>query len=183
MINSIYCLKCQKKTPTINVKRVVLNGRHMLQVNCKVCGSKKSQYIAAVKGQSGKGAADNFISMIPKGVELHLLGSIHKEPYQANDKSLVGVKEGTRKMEYTGSNTKTDERYAKGERGINDLDHAAMAHDFAYKSKDPKVRNAADVKLYHAAEKYLGDKKNLTLLDKADANIVKLAMRVIKRKE
>lgn len=123
---------------------------------------------------------DKFIESLP--VELHLLGSVHHEPFQAGDASLKGVKEGkTRRTQFTGPGTRVQERYTRGERGINDLDHAAMYHDLAYlRSTDPQERNRADQVLKHAAESYL-KKPNLTLLDKVDARIVKTAMDLIKR--
>jgi len=175
-----FCVKCKKPTGNNNIKYVVQNGRKRMTSICSVCKKPKSQFVTTKK-QGGKGA-DEFISKLPYGVELHLLGNVHKEPYQKDDKSLQGAKDGKfRRMKFAGPNTKTDERYAKGERGINDLDHAAMFHDFAYKSKDPTVRNRSDEVLYEKAKQYL-TKPRLTTLDKIDANIVKAAMKLIKRK-
>ena len=130
--------------------------------------------------QSGKGIVDKFIENLP--IELHLLGTYHQEPYQANDSSLKRIKPGkTLKAEFLGSETKYDMRYARGDRGINNLDHAAMSHDLAYKSKDPATRNRADERLTDAANNFLKE-PNLSFLDKVDAGIVKTAMRLIKRK-
>jgi Phospholipase A2-like domain len=131
--------------------------------------------------QKGGGIVDKFIENLP--FELHLLGSVHKEPFQSNDASLVGAKEGnTRRMEFCGPGTKFDLRNAKGERGINLLDHAAYYHDLAYKSKDAAARNRADSTLCDAAERYL-TRPHLSALDKIDARIVEKAMKLIKRKE
>ncbi len=55
-----------------------------------------------------------------------------------------------------------------------------MFHDYSYKNKDSKARNTADKKLYEAAESYLKE-PYLSTLDKVDANIVKVAMKLIKR--
>ena len=131
--------------------------------------------------QKGGGIADKFIENLP--FELHLLGTVHKEPFQANDSSLIGAKEdSTRRMEFAGPGTKFDIRSARGERGINLLDNAAYYHDLAYKSKDAATRNKADTTLSDAAEKYL-TRSHLSALDKIDAKIVKTAMKLIKRKE
>ena len=154
-----------------------------MKSNCSVCKNKKSMFVSTNKkksNQSGKGLVDKFIENLP--VELHLLGTYHQEPYQANDLSLKGIKPGkTLKAEYLGPGTKYDMRYARGDRGINHLDHAAMSHDLAYKSKDPGVRNRADKRLTDAANNFLKE-PNLSFLDKVDAGIVKTAMKLIKRK-
>jgi hypothetical protein len=80
-----------------------------------------------------------------------------------------------------GPGTKYDMRYARGDRGINDLDHAAMYHDLAYKNKDPVARNNADNILAEKAKQYL-KKPGITTLDKIDAHIVEKAMKLIHRK-
>lgn len=42
----IYCVKCKKKTPTINEKKIVTkNGRNAITGTCKVCNTKKYQFI------------------------------------------------------------------------------------------------------------------------------------------
>jgi len=37
----IYCLKCQRKTPTIKVQKI----KNRLVGRCKICGGKKSQFV------------------------------------------------------------------------------------------------------------------------------------------
>ncbi len=65
---------------------------------------------------------------------------------------------------------------------INDLDRAALKHDICYRdSKDPSVRNRCDSTLSDAANRFL-QKPKISTLDKVDANIVKAAMNLIKRK-
>ena len=152
---------------------------------CVVCGREKSVFVAGAppskKKQAGKGV-DKFISKIPSGVELHLLGSYHPESFNSADPSLRGAKnDKTMRMEFAGPNTKTDERYAKRQRGINDLDHGAMFHDFAYKSKDPATRNKADKVLQEKVRAYL-KKPELTRIDKVDAHIVDKVMGFISNK-
>ena len=174
-----YCMKCQKLTENTSVKYVMQDGRKRMKSICSVCKKPKSIFVSTNK-QSGKGMVDKFIENLP--VELHLLGTYHQEPYQKNDASLNGIKPGkTLKAEYLGPGTKYDMRYQKNERGINNLDHAAMSHDLAYKSKDPGVRNRADERLTDAANNFLKE-PNLSFLDKVDAGIVKTAMKLIKRK-
>ena len=129
--------------------------------------------------QKGGGIADKFIENLP--FELHLLGTVHKEPFQTNDGSLVGVNPGTtRRMEFAGPGTKFDVRSARGEKGINLLDNAAYYHDLAYKSKDAATRNKADDALASKAVAFL-KLKNLSMLDKLDGHIVDKAMKMIKR--
>ena len=174
-----YCMKCQKLTGNTSVKYVMQDGRKRMKSICSVCKKPKSMFVSTNK-QSGKGIVDKFIENLP--IELHLLGTYHPESYQSGDTSLKGVKPGkTLKAEFLGPGTKYDMRYARGDWGINNLDHAAMSHDLAYKSKDSGVRNRADERLIDAANNYLKE-PNLTFLDKVDVGIVKTAMRLIKRK-
>lgn len=140
----------------------------------------RNVYFSNERPIDGGAIQDYFIKSLP--FEAHLFGTVHREPYQELDESLKKYKEGsTRRAEYTGPGTHTNQRFARGERGINDLDHAAMFHDFAYESNDPNVRNAADEVLSDAAKKYL-TKQGISLLDKTDAHIVIEAMKLIHRK-
>ena len=70
-------------------------------------GSKSSK-------QNGKGIVDKFVENLP--VELHLIGTVHKEPFQANNESLKTATDGkTRRMQFCGPRTQYDSRYARGE--------------------------------------------------------------------
>ena len=184
-MSKTYCLHCHKNTGNTDIKYVINDERKKMSSVCTVCKNKKSLFVPMNVNkknskQAGKGMVDKFIENLP--FEAHLLETYHQEPYQENDASLKDVKPGkTLKAEFLGPGTKYDMRYAKGERGINNLDHAAMFHDFAYKSKDPAVRNKAYLKVFNEADRYLKE-PNLTFLDKVDANIVKAAMHLIKRK-
>ena len=145
---------------------------------------KKTHHVQSKKQhtrkQKGNGVVDNFINNLP--FEAHLFRTYHSKPYQNDDSTLKSKKVGsTLKLEYCGPGTRYKERYARGERGANNLDHAAMFHDFAYESTNPETRNKADKKLEIAAQMFLKE-PNLTLLDKVDANIVKKAMKLIHRK-
>ena len=70
----------------------------------------------------------------------------------------------------------------RGERGISNLDHAAMFHDEAYLSTNPEMRTKADKKLEVAAISYL-KQPNLSLLDKVDGKIVEKAMKLIQNRK
>lgn len=153
--------------------------RQFLPKELKYAQIVRQVYETPSNHYDGGAAADSFIANLP--FEAHLFGTVHKEPYQINDPSINNYSEGqVARMEYTGPGTRTDERYAKGQRGINDLDHAAMYHDFAYKSTDPLVRNEADDILAEAARQYL-NKAGISTLDKTDAQIVIAAMKLIHR--
>ena len=182
-MSKTYCLHCKKDTGNTTIKYVTNDGRKRMKSICIICKKPKSTFVSTNKKnskQSGKGIVDKFIENLP--VELHLLGTYHPEPYQSGDASLKGTKPGkTLKAEYLGPGTKYDMRYARGDRGINNLDYAAMSHDLAYKLKDPATRNRTDERLTNAANNYLKE-PNLTFLDKVDVGIVKTAMRLIKRK-
>ena len=177
-----YCLYCGRKTGNKSIRYVTTqNDRRLMKSICTVCGNKKSEFVAATaRQQKGGGLADKFMASL--SFKAHLPVTYHPEPYQSTDPSVKELKPGQTKLgEYIGPGTRYDARYARGERGLNDLDHAAMFHDLAYKSKDPATRNRADVILTDKAEQYL-KKPGLSNLDKVDANAVILAMRAIKRK-
>ena len=154
-----FCLHCKKDTGNTDIKYVINKGKKRMKSICTICKKPKSAFVSInankkTNKQSGKGIVDKFIENLP--IELHLLGTYHPESYQSGDTSLKGVKPGkTLKAEYLGPGTKYDMRYARGDRGINNLDHAAMSHDLAYKSKNPAVRNRADERLTDATNNFL----------------------------
>lgn len=50
-----YCVKCKTKTGSANpVEKVAKNGRAMLQSQCAVCGTTKSQFIKKGAGLAKK---------------------------------------------------------------------------------------------------------------------------------
>jgi hypothetical protein len=190
-----YCMHCRKKTGNMDIKFVTTkNGKDMMKSVCTVCGSKKSAFVSGKeekkskperqkkRGQKGRGGiVDKFISALP--FEAHLPVTFHPEPYQDGDRSVKGLKPGTiKKAEYLGPGTNYDLRYERGDRGLNNLDHAAMFHDLAYKSKDPASRNRADHVLAERANDYL-KQPGISRLDIADAGIVMAAMKLIHRKK
>ena len=53
-----YCLKCRKRTESINVKlSKTKNGKAMILSKCAICGRKKSKFI---KEQQAKGLLSNL---------------------------------------------------------------------------------------------------------------------------
>jgi len=46
----IYCVKCRKKTPTVDeVPMVMKNGKHAISGKCAICGTKKFMIIKQTK--------------------------------------------------------------------------------------------------------------------------------------
>jgi NAD-dependent SIR2 family protein deacetylase len=69
-IVEIYCVKCKKKTDTLDLTQTrTKNNRNMLEGKCVKCGTIKNKFIrSAVKG-------GNLLSLINKlSIELHLPG-------------------------------------------------------------------------------------------------------------
>ncbi len=149
--------------------------------NCKICNSKKSKFVKTnnKNKQSNKDVVDTFINNLL--FETHLLEIYYKKPFQNLDKSLKNKKTKTNiKIEFCGLSTKYDQTIVKSEKSINVFDNACEKHDLAHKNKDSKTRNTIDKKLYEAAGKYF-KKPYLRTLDKVDANIVKVTIKLIKK--
>jgi hypothetical protein len=169
----IYCLKCHKKTPTKNEKTISENGRKRCTGICSICGTNKSQFVAA-GSQKGKGFVDKFVENNP--VELHLLVTDPKTGKPVKS-SFIGPGTKLEKRLIPGTNTPQEWSKPKDE-----LDAAALQHDIAYRDhKDPASRNAADKILQQKARQYL-KKPNLSTLNRIDGHIVDKAMTIIKRK-
>ena len=82
---------------------------------------------------------------------------------------------------FAGPGTRLQERLAKGQRGINQLDEACRRHDIAYaQHKDLTHRRAADQVLSREAGRRFQD-SNASFGERAAAAVVKTAM-VLKRK-
>lgn len=51
-MTDIYCVKCKKKTATLDEHKVkTKNGRTALTGKCKICGTKKYQFISSKKNK------------------------------------------------------------------------------------------------------------------------------------
>src|ERR1051325_2345128 len=152
----IYCIKCKKKTPTLNlIESVTKNNRPILKGTCEICQIKKNRFIS--KSKSGGDIVSSVISKIP--VELHL-------------RTLKG-----KKYSFCGPNTNLTERLNPDDtpkewsKPINKVDEVCLRHDLAYRDSDlgKGTRHDADKNMLH-------DLTNLT-----DLNInEKLARAVIK---
>ena len=61
---NIYCVKCKKKTPTLNlIESVTKNNRPILKGTCDICGTKRNQFTS--KSKSGGDIVSSIISKIP----------------------------------------------------------------------------------------------------------------------
>lgn len=120
-MESIYCLKCKKKTDTNNItQKKTKNNRNMIQGTCVVCNTKKSKFISL----EGKGVVNNMINKLP--FEMHMPGGYN----------------------FLGPGTRLDLRLDENNNPlpnslpINKIDEAAMNHDICYsKHEDTKTRN------------------------------------------
>lgn len=55
-MSNIYCVKCRKSTETTNIlNSTAKNGRNMIQGNCKICNTKKTQFTKGKQSGSGIG--------------------------------------------------------------------------------------------------------------------------------
>ena len=63
MMDTSYCLKCKRKTKSINSKGFVTkNKKYLVKSICDVCRSKKSKFVSK---QEAKGFLSNLFSKIP----------------------------------------------------------------------------------------------------------------------
>ena len=117
----IYCMKCRKPTDTLGAREVTTsNGRRRKVGTCAVCGSKKSQFIAA----SGAGLWNKMLNRMP--VEMHLPGHNFTGPGTKLHKRL-----------------KADGTPKPWSMPINRVDKASYHHDLCYaKHKDTAARNS-----------------------------------------
>ena len=77
---------------------------------------------------------------------------------------------------FCGPGTRLDQRIARGDKPINELDGCCMVHDIVYSStKDSSKRVAADRKLRNCALKIMANPLTSPSL-RAEASIVSLAM-------
>jgi hypothetical protein len=83
---------------------------------------------------------------------------------------------GLQTYSFAGPGTKFVQRYREGYRGVNDLDHACMYHDYwYYLFKDAEKRNESDVALARACDRIIAD-PNTDEQQKTDARFVKYVM-------
>ena len=152
----MYCVKCRKKTPTLNlIESVTKNNKPILKGICEICGSKRSQFIS--KSKKGGDIVSSVISKIP--VELHL-------------RTLKG-----KKYSFCGPNTNLTERLNPDDtpkewsKPINKIDEVCLKHDLAYRDSDlgKGTRQDADKKMLQE----LNDLKDLTINEKLARAVIK----------
>ena len=152
----IYCLKCKRKTTTLNlIKSIIKNNRSILKGTCEICGTKKNQFISTSK--SGGDFVSSVISKIP--FELHL-------------RSLNG-----KKYSFCGPNTNLTERLNSDDtpkewsKPINKIDEVCLRHDLAYRDSDlgKGTRHDADKKMLDE----LNNLKDLNINEKIARTVIK----------
>ena len=136
---NLYCRRCKKQTATVGLTTTATkNKRHLHKGTCKVCGVVKSQL-------GGSIITDAVNKVVAAGPEMH----------------YRDFKYG--KYSYLGPGTKVAERVAKGDKGVNALDNAAMYHDQIYDKYPPgPERYKADLEFLAKAKKIAADPKTST---------------------
>ena len=144
----MYCVKCKKATDTSNVQYTISkNGRNMKRGTCVICGTTKTQFIKAQKGDSLLNKAINNLLF-----EMHLPGH-----------NLMGP--GT-KLKKRLNPDLTPKKWSKP---VNRVDKAAYHHDLCYlENDDTATRNAVCEK---NMLKELEGIYNPTLLERLDKSI------------
>ena len=145
----MYCLKCKRKTDSVNITQTVTKNKRMLmKATCSVCNSKKSCFSTNTEG---KGFLNDIIEKLP--IELHLPAKIGE---YVNNGSFNNLQ----KYSYCGPGTRYDQRTREGYKGINELDSMCKLHDQFYnENSDTKSRNISDLALAHRANEIAADSK------------------------
>ena len=170
----IYCIKCKKKTLTLDLTESVnKNNRPILKGICEICGSKKNQF--ASKSKVGGDIVSSVISKIP--VELHL-------------RTLKG-----KKYSFCGPNTNLTDRLNPDDtpkewsKPINKVDEVCLRHDLAYRDSDlgKGTRHDADKKMLHELNNLtdlnFNEKLARAVIKPIIATKHKLGLGVIKKKK
>ncbi|XP_065643017.1 uncharacterized protein LOC136074610 [Hydra vulgaris] len=155
----MYCVKCRKKTNTLNLQNVVSkNNRNMQRGNCAICGRLKTQFVSSKTG----GDLVSSINSATRKIKLpwsKFPGEMH----------LPG-------MNFSGPGTNLDERltstdaYKEWSKPIDRVDNAAYHHDLAYKYlNDTANRNLADKMMIEELDSI----KNPTIRERIERGIIK----------
>ena len=158
----MYCVKCKKKTETLDIARVTTrSNRSMIKGVCSVCGKNKASFVPS---QSGKGfSLNSFVNNLP--VELHQFA-------EKGENVPGGSFNDQQKYSYCGPGTRYEQRVREGYKGINELDGMCKLHDKFYnENTDTKTRNISDIALAHRADEIA----NNTMYDnvqRKDANFI-----------
>ena len=100
----MYCVKCKKKTETIDSYETSKNNRKMLKGKCVICGTNKTQFI---KG------SDKIIDTMP---EMHLPFHTYTGPFTKLDKKLD-----------------SNDNPLPGYEPYNQVDAISLKHDICYR--------------------------------------------------
>src|SRR5271169_1847795 len=148
--NLQYCVKCKKKTDTLNIIQITTtNNKHMTKGICSNCGKNKSSFVSnkllGVEPSVGKGfSLNSFVINLP--IELHQFA-------ERGEDVPGGSFNNQQKYSYCGPGTKYEQRVREGYKGINELDRMCKGHDKFYnENTDTKTRNISDIALAHRAD-------------------------------
>ena len=155
----MYCIKCKRKTDTLNLQHVVSkNSKNMQRGICSVCGSIKNKFVASTTG----GDLVNSINSATNKVKLPW-------PMLPGEMDLPG-------MNFAGPGTILEERltstdaYKEWSKPVDRVDNAAYHHDLAYKYFTDKAgRNEADKMMIEEMDAI----KNPTIRERIERVIIK----------
>lgn len=159
MNNEMYCVKCKKKTDTLNTVKVLSkNNRQMIKGTCVVCGSKKSSFVATQAGSP--------VPHVQGGrVDIHSL--IGKLPKPKHGWTLPNHK-------YTGPWNPLHEQLDEndnplpGQEPYNQVDAIALKHDICYRDHE-NDKHGCDKKMIQD----LNDMTPKNLRERVDRGFVK----------
>ena len=155
----MYCVKCKRKTDTLNLQHVMSKNNKNMQCGiCSVCGSIKNKFVSSTTG----GDLVNSINSATNKVKLSWAmfpGKMH----------LPG-------MNFAGPATNLEEpltstdAYKEWSKPIDRVDNAAYHHDLAYKYLTDKAgRNEADKMMIEEMNAI----KNPTIRERIERGIIK----------
>jgi Domain of unknown function (DUF5679)/Phospholipase A2-like domain len=155
----MYCVKCKRKTETVDVQNVISkNNRSMLRGKCTVCGCAKTQFIKLTTG----GDLVSSLNSVTNKIKLpwaQFPGEMH----------IPG-------MNFAGPGTNLDERltstdaYKEWSRPVDRVDNAAYHHDLAYQHfTDTATRNVADKIMLEQMDTII----NPTMRERIERGIIK----------
>jgi len=146
----------------------------MLTAICKICGSKKSQFMKSTNSnKTGKGVVNNIISKVGD-----VMGEMHL-PAKQRENISNGSFNNKQKYSYCGPGTKYEQRNKEGYQGINELDKMCKLHDNFYNDNlDTASRNISDIALSQRALEISNNPK----YDNTQRNMAKLVYYIMKNK-
>src|SRR5277367_1178057 len=135
----MYCVKCKKKTETIDIIQVTTkNNRSVLKGICSVCGSKKSSFIRSAVGKGF--SLNSFVNNLP--IELHLL--LRQE--KMFQEGLLIISKNILTVVLVQNMSKGERRIQRNKRARQNVQ---MQDKFYNENTDTKTRNISDVALAH----------------------------------